>query len=231
MNIILIFISITIVLLVFFIIFINRKTKNIDVYLISSKDQKDFQIELISLPKDEKRRKELKVKPDYIYSVNGNNIDRNELINANILDKDSKLKKGEIGCFLSHIHLLKKAIESKKKYVLILEDDAKIEENIFKDIDDILKQAPKDFEMIFLGHNYYEEEKENFELKKINYLHGAQAYIVNTNTITMEKIDKLLPFKRPYDVIVPKIFKCYVVIPKIVTLSKYGNISNTQGIN
>ena len=49
--------------------------------------------------------------------------------------------------------------------------------------------------------------------------------------MTKEKINKLFPIKKPYDIILPITFKTYIVIPKIVELNeKFGGISNTQGI-
>ena len=155
----LIILVIIILVIIISIIFFYNKKRNIEVYFISSNDTKDIEIYLISLQKDENRRKQLKIKPDCVYSVNGSTLNKDELIKSNILDKNANLTKGQIGCYLSHIHFLKKAIDSKKKYVLIIEDDAKIDNDLFDKIDIILKNAPKDFEIIFLGHNYYKEKK------------------------------------------------------------------------
>jgi apocytochrome f len=79
MNRILIFtiITVPVILLVFFIIYKKRNQK-IDIYLISPENVKDVEINLISLPKDKNRRKELKVKPKGIditpYSPTKENI-------------------------------------------------------------------------------------------------------------------------------------------------------------
>jgi GR25 family glycosyltransferase involved in LPS biosynthesis len=221
----------------------NRKTekqklKNLDTYLIS-------------LEKDKKRRDNLSVIPDYTFSVNGKNIDVDKLKKEGVLDVESKLKKGEIGCFLSHIHMLNKAIKSKHNYILILEDDAEIDYdyNISDKIKNIIKNAPKDFELLFLSHNYYEgynlesydfkkyeyfEQYEYYdytEYKKVNLIYGTQSYVVNKKLLTKEKINKLYPIKKSYDVQICTVFKSYIIIPKIIKLSKYGQISNTQGIN
>ena len=201
----------------------KKSTKNID----SSNSSNNFDIYLISLPKDTERRVELGIIPNYTFSVDGSTLDIDVLKTEGLVSKDCKLVKGEIGCYMSHLELLKKSISSNKKYVLILEDDAKIEPDTFDKISNVLNEAPKDFDMLFLGHNYYEEYH---TFKKVNYMHGTQAYIVNVKNITLEKINNLYPIKNPYDVVLPTKFKTFVVVPKIIELGKFGAISNTQGI-
>lgn len=192
----------------------NIQSNNIDIFLVS-------------LEKDIERRSKLNIIPNYTIGIDGSKLDITKLIEENKVDKSCNLKKGEIGCFLSHVELLKKAYES-KKIVLILEDDAKIENDTMDKIQQVLKNVPDDFEMIFLGYNYYEEE---YTFKNSKYLHGAHAYIVNGKKLSLEKINKLFPFILPYDVALPKIFKTYIIIPKVIELGEFGSISNTQGIN
>jgi len=187
----------------------------------------DINIYLVSLEKDKERRKYLNIKPDYTYAVDGSKLDIVKLKNENILSKDCKLTKGEIGCFLSHVHLLNKAIDT-GKFTLILEDDAKVPEGLIEKIINTIETSPKDFDILFLGYNYHEEYT---TFKQINYLHGAQAYLINPKNMTKEKIKKLFPIEKPYDVVLPVTFKTYIVIPKIVELNeKFAGVSNTQGI-
>ena len=187
----------------------------------------DINIYLVSLEKDKERRESLNIIPDYTYAVDGSKLDIDKLKSENILTKDCTLSKGEIGCFLSHIHLLNKVVDT-GKYTLILEDDAKVPEDLIEKIIKTIKTAPGDFDILFLGYNYYEEYT---TFKQINYLHGAQAYLINPKNMNKEKINKLLPISKPYDLILPIFFKTYIVIPKIVELhEKFGGISNTQSI-
>jgi len=181
---------------------------------------------LVSLEKDKERRDNLGIIPDFIFSVDGSKLDLDQLKKDGILSNTSTLTKGEIGCYMSHVELLKKAVMQKDKYVLILEDDAKIEPYTFDKINDVLKEAPKDAELIFIGYNY----NESYDYKKSIYLHGCQSYIVNTHNMNLEKIKKLFPIEKPIDTIIPKYFVTYITIPKIVELSEFGSISNTQGI-
>ena len=123
--------------------------------------------------------------------------------------------------------MLKRAIKQKSKYVLILEDDAKIEPDTFQKINEVLKEVPVDTELIFIGYNY----NESYKFQKSIYLHGTQSYIVNTHNMSLDKINKLYPIKSPIDTVIPKKFNTYITIPKIVELNnKYNGYSNTQNI-
>jgi len=190
-------------------------------------NRNNINVYLVSLEKDKERRKYLNIKPDYTYAVDGSKLDINALKKDNIITNDCTLTRGEIGCFLSHVHLLNKAMDT-NKYTLILEDDAKVPDDIINKIMKTIESSPKDFDILFLGYNYYEEYT---TFKQINYLHGAQAYLINPKNMNKEKIKKLLPIKKPYDVVLPITFKTYIVIPKIVELNtKFAGHSNTQGI-
>jgi GR25 family glycosyltransferase involved in LPS biosynthesis len=182
---------------------------------------------VVSLEKDYKRREKLGIIPDYIYAVNGHELDIDEMKKDGIININNKMTKGEIGCYLSHIHMLKKALESKKQ-VLILEDDANIKVDTFQKIK-ALKDIPEDWDILSIGYNYFEEFSIN-SFNKIKYLHGAHAYLVNNKNITIEKINSLLPIDKPYDIALPIKLKTYIVKPKIIELGEFGGISNTQGI-
>jgi hypothetical protein len=181
---------------------------------ISSIDN-SIEIYLISLPKDQERRNHLNVKPDYIYAVDG----------SLIKDNNTKLTKGELGCYLSHVHMLKKAIKSKNKYVMIIEDDVGHIDT--SKLMDYINNAPSDFDLLYLSYNYHEY----FEsYNQVTYLHGNQCYIVNTDNITQQKIDSLFPIVDPFDCVVASKFKTYIIEPKVVDLGEDSNYSNTQNI-
>ena len=188
----------------------------------------DFNIYLISLEKDvERREKILKyIEPDIIFSVDGSTLDRELLIKNGKLDTNSKLKLGEIGCYLSHINLIDKSLNS-EKYTIIFEDDVKIESDTINKISKIINDAPKDFQILCLGYNYYEEYSEFSEIK---YLFGSQAYVINPRNINRDDLKKFFPINEPYDIVLPRNLKTYIVIPKLVELQE-NSISNTQGIN
>lgn len=197
-------------------------------YLHIVKDRnynKKVDVYLVSLDKDIERRNNIlsKINVDYIYSVDGSKL------NGNSLEiKNTNLKKGEIGCYMSHVHLLNKVLENKNKITLILEDDAEIEKDTFQKIENIIKYAPEDFEIIFLGYNYYE----NYDYERVSNVYGAHGYIIKNDNITKDRIGKLFPITYPIDVALANVFKSYIIKPKAIELNKtYSKISNTQSIN
>ena len=184
------------------------------------KERDFFNIFAVSLEKDVIRREKLGINPDYIYAVNGQNLDIDKLKKDKIVvNNNYNLTKGEIGCYLSHIHMLKKALESNKP-VLIIEDDIKLEIDTFQKIKE-LKDIPIDWDILCIGYNYYEQFS---TFDKIKYLHGAHAYLVNNENLTIEKINSLLPIDKPYDLMLPEKLKTYIVKPKIIDLGEFGNI-------
>jgi GR25 family glycosyltransferase involved in LPS biosynthesis len=191
---------------------------------------------LISLDKDEERRNELykHIIPKSFYAVNGKNIDKKDLIKNGIL-KNDKLTLGEIGCYLSHFTTLLSNMNNKSKYILILEDDVtgnfEANEEILQKL---IENVPDHVDYIALGYNHFEIKNDEIInigktiLKPIKLLHGTQSYLFRTNSFN--KIINLLPITEPYDLASSKIFNSYIIEPKIFDLSKYGSISNTQGI-
>jgi glycosyl transferase family 25 len=189
---------------------------------------------VISLKRSTERRKTIEKMLDsggieftYFDAVDGKNMSNDDNYMRNKYVTENTLNPGQIGCFLSHVNLLNRAVDS-GKYTLILEDDAKVPNDIIDKIIKIIENSPKDFDIIFLGYNYYEEYN---TFKQVNYMHGAHAYIINPKNLTKEKFKKLFPILNPYDVILPIILKTYIIIPKIVELNeKFCGTSNTQSI-
>ena len=110
----------------------------------------------------------------------GLNIDRFDAINGKIHDLEDleeiykikinkKLKKGTVGCALSHILALRRIKNENNDHVLILEDDVKITPGLNKEINSYLKEIDFDFDIIFLGgcNIYGKSYKEKF-VKPIN---------------------------------------------------------------
>lgn len=198
---------------------------------------------LISLDKDKERREKiLKIfMPTHIYAHNGENIDINFLKEIGVLDKNSTLTRGEIGCYLSHKHMLEIINNSDSDYAIIFEDDAYIknEEEFNDNIKYIIDNANNfDWDLIFLDSNYFKLDEKNeifktqqFEFQKITYLHGTQCILVNNkNKINLtEKIKKLFPITIPIDITYPTIFTSYVINPHIIGLIDFDH-TNTQSI-
>lgn len=62
-----------------------------------------------------------------VSAVDARNIKEGDYILNNRYDRD--LVPGEIGCFMSHIKVMKTFLESDYEFALIIEDDAKLEDN------------------------------------------------------------------------------------------------------
>lgn len=194
------------------------------VLLVFSDFSEHRPIYLISLDKDVKRREKLTdVNPVLTFAVNGKDLDVDKLKEDGIVSVDCKLKKGEIGCYLSHIYMMNRALETGKS-VLIIEDDVKLSQTEINQIKDVNVDA----DVVCVGHNYYREEY--FTTKPITYLHGMHAYIFNSYNVSNEKMRQFFPIKEAIDVVLPTILSVHVVEPKIVELGEFGHISNTQGI-
>lgn len=209
--------------------------------IYKSKNYKnEIPVYLVSLEKDFKRRNNLwkYVTPNEYSSVDGSKLLPIEILKKrNVIEKED-LTKGEIGCYLSHYNILNKIKNINDDYSIILEDD--VEFDIKKNtsiIKDLINNAPLDWEIIFIGNNHYEEKEEKnhyvfnkYKFKKISRVFGTQSYIIN-NKVIFSKIDNLLPIKDPIDIILPNVFISYIIEPQLTNLSKFGGISNTQGIN
>lgn len=84
----------------------------------------------------------------------------------------------------SHKNILKKAIEMKLPYVIILEDDVEFKENPRPYIDNAFKKLNGDWDILLLGANLKNadiEYKKDLNLGKLNggKCHGCHSYIVN----------------------------------------------------
>jgi hypothetical protein len=184
---------------------------------------------LVSMDREFMRRIVLGVKYDYRYAVDGLVLDIKILEKKGVIGQDfleynklRKLRKGEIGCYLSHVHMINKAIKSGKDYVLIIEDDAKIPKDI--DINKIINEAPKDFQILFIGYKFFE----HFDYDEVNTVHGTHAYIINTKNLKNTRA--LFPITEPIDLALSRIYKSYIITPTIVGLNAYSKISTTNMI-
>lgn len=145
----------------------------------------------------------LNIKINNFNATNGKNINQDNLINTNILDInfkfDSIKRSNEIGCYQSHLNLLKSLKKSQTKYHVILEDDFKFIPNL--DILDIINKiiaqtSYYSFDIIFIGwtndnnlsYTYFSDNLYKFNPN--THFYGAYAYIVNSTSL--DKIINLI---------------------------------------
>jgi len=173
-------------------------------------------------------------------AVKGDHLDEEKLIQENVLSKnamlnsDVKRRKREIGCYLSHLNLLKQIQDnSENGYTIIFEDDFDIKtDNFFKDVKKIIEDSNSNFDLIYLGNlnnNNGKKIKNNIYNIDINgSLIGMHGYLINNNSIN--KLIPLINFiEMPIDLIYEKLSKenkinTFVIFPTIVN---QGGVQNS----
>ena len=90
------------------------------------------------------------------------------------------LTQGGIGCALSHKRVYEKIVNDKINRCLILEDDAKFDIDFFSKLNEIEKNVPQDFDILFLGyHVSYIKNDINDYYFKPERVYGLFGYVVS----------------------------------------------------
>ena len=132
---------------------------------------------------------------EIVEGINGHEQDRSRFN----LNKDKKkyrgLSLGELGCYLGHIKMWKKALMDEVKIPMFFEDDAQIQPKFWKNVHLILEEMKeiKDWDIILLSHTFtylkYKDEISDIkEVTKNLYSitgdhYGNQCYIVNPRVL------------------------------------------------
>ena len=200
-----------IVLLIFFIILL---------YLIFFKNNEGFinndislKIFCINLDKSKERWSNIlkqanneNININRFSAINGNEINNDLLKKFNVQLK-KKIKKGAVGCALSHIKLLKKIQKEKTDYCLILEDDIIIPNNFNDKLKKYINEIDFDFDIIFIGgcNIFGKKVKENFikpiyskKQYKNKYNLCCHAMLVKPNNVN-NILNALNPLERTID--------------------------------
>jgi len=128
------------------------------------------------------------------------NID--ELIKNKMLYPNNNLSLGQIACYLSHYKCLNLFSKLNKENFLVFEDDiAQTNKNVIPKINTIIKNVPKNFDVIYLGRclsKCYLDKKINEDLYKTKYSLCTHSMIISKKGC--KKILKnLFPIKIPID--------------------------------
>jgi glycosyl transferase family 25 len=172
-----------------------RKEKIIDIL-----KNKNFNYEFI-----EEYDKEFVVNNTY-YSINKNTFEQKIKNLWNINDHKFRiLNDAEISCTIKHILAIEKISKQNEDCGLILEDDVLPVDNSFAvDIQNIIKNAPSDWDAIFIGsgcgYEFINEKIKNISLQNKNFAkikhpatNCAEAYILKKDTA--KKIyESIIPF-------------------------------------
>ena len=87
--------------------------------------------------------------------------------------KFTHLNPGEIGCFLSHIRLFKRLVESEEPYFIIFEDDALHCDNFHDKFAIICNELPEDFNILYFGGRFWPD----FVMNPENYRHITENIV------------------------------------------------------
>ena len=93
--------------------------------------------------------KKMKLNPEFIQGPDKTKLDLENLKKDGIIAKDTKKSRGVLACYLGHLNILKKFVESDYKYALIFEDDIKLPDNtdeIYKKIKYSINNMPENTE-------------------------------------------------------------------------------------
>lgn len=162
-----------------------------------------------------------------VKAIDGRTIDRS-LVK---IDSYRSMKRGEIGCWLSH----RKAMSTVNTIRLVCEDDADLTPQFWKQYFKVMKTAPKDWEVLAFGasplwrkryqQKYGKTVSVNQDWDRVTGdLYGAQCYLIHKKAC--QKFLRCETMNAPLDVDISRKLKVYLVKNDIVTQLNLG--STTQ---
>lgn len=188
---------------------------DIDIFCINLKARSEKKQIMI----DQFKKHNIDVK--FYEAIDGRTLDVKMLNDTKIIDiKNSKkfmkrdptkfpfgLKRGEIGCTLSHIDIILNFLKSPKQYLLIFEDDVILSKNFRNDLFNIIQEVNQvKWNVLYLNENCYRhfgDECQGPQITKStirpnNIGYGTYGYILKKN-IVKKYADKFLPVIMPID--------------------------------
>ena len=144
------------------------------------------------------------IKINKFNAIRGSTLNQDKLVQDNILTNDFKYpnskRSNEIGCYLSHLELLKSLKNSPGKYHIVLEDDFKFipgTDFLLQVSNAITQTKYNSFDIIFLGWNLSGSDTKKVSWSEnlikfvpTNSFYGTYAYMVNSNSL--DKIINLI---------------------------------------
>ena len=136
-------------------------------------------------------------------AYDGQKLNIENLIKNKYLHRYNTLEYGQIGCAYSHIKLWEKCIKLPYSYYVILEDDVILPTQLNKKIECILKNAPINWDIIYLGGCYVKGTivKKQFIKPTIltnRYNLCTHAYIIHKQAL-QKCINIMKPIQYPID--------------------------------
>jgi GR25 family glycosyltransferase involved in LPS biosynthesis len=223
-----------ILILILFIIYVNVKKISIDLFSNTQKNKIVYYVIHMKNSNENKYNNILNIEKQINQKINifdaiiGKNVN---LKNLKIFDENIKFNFnysyiGEVGCYLSHLMLIKKAsLDTINDYTVIFEDDFKVKNNnLIDEINNIINKINGDFDMIYLGNlnnNYEKQIIDNiYTVDSYSPLWGTHALLINNKNANkilsnITNIDKAIDNKYK-SIIDDKIIKAYVIYPTLV---------------
>lgn len=113
--------------------------------------------------------------------------------------KHYQLTKGAIGCYLSHVRVWKRIMQSNQERALIFEDDASIPPNCGLQMKKAMQHIPDDWDIIVFGKHCSDCEDKG-KYVKVNRFILLHAYMINRTAITkIAKEGNLFPISQQLD--------------------------------
>jgi len=234
---------------------IQNKIDNIPDYKISTCNIFFDKIFIINLKKDNLKKLNILKQLDFykinnfefIDAIDGTNIEYKDFFtNTELITKWEQIHKkkhinkpGELGCLLSHLHILKIAKERRYTKWLHLEDDVLFHKDFDKLFNNMLSEVPSNWDLLYLGTTQcywrnYNKEYISENVFKANISCGTFAFAVSNKNIDFI-IDQVQMLLYPIDgVLVSEIqpfLNCYVY-KKYLMIAELNNsnIRSNQNI-
>lgn len=119
--------------------------------------------------------------------------------------KHYQLTKGAIGCYLSHVKIWEHILKNDKDTVLILEDDANIPSDFFKQVQENMQYIPSDWDIILLGY-LCKECYEYINYKEVERFQLTHAYIIKKSAIVkIMNSNTLFPITQQIDALMSEL--------------------------
>ena len=202
---------------------------------------------LINLERRVDRLEEFKVEANKIgfefevfAAVDGKKIDENFIYNGEKIKINSNpyysngfdnYARSQLGCFLSHLGVLKLAKERGYKNFLVLEDDCRFTNNFQEKFGEFCSRFHKDWDMIYFSGSLIETTDYFSTYRKLISCHTTHSYAVNSLNLSRlieftETNITVMPIDSNYTQIQSKL-ECYITFPFLTYQTKgFSDIQN-----
>lgn len=92
---------------------------------------------------------------EFIKAIEGNKLSNDEYKSYTTSIGYYITSPSMVGCGMSHIKTWKKIVENNIEYSLILEDDFNFKNNFINDLNELMRNTPKNFDILFLNKNFF----------------------------------------------------------------------------